>query len=269
MDYKVVLLGIVQGFTEFLPVSSSGHLALAKIYLGIEMPPLSYDLVLHLATMMATILFFFNDIVKLFGEWISGLFNKDRRNSTGWSLGWAVFIGTMFTGAIGMLIKNFAEEASMNSLMVGLGLLFTGIILISSRFIRKGLGKIAPFDGTFIGIAQGIAVMPGISRSGMTMVAGTALGISREEVFRFSFLLSIPAIMGAALMQAKDVGGFDAFVSALPSGWYLGATAAFLSGLVSLFVLRKLVIASKWWFFGLYCLALGSFAVITSFLGVW
>ncbi|NLX84182.1 MAG: undecaprenyl-diphosphate phosphatase [Synergistaceae bacterium] len=268
MDYKVVLLGLVQGFTEFLPVSSSGHLALAKIYLGIEMPPLSYELVLHFSTMLATVLFFFNDIVKLFGEWALGLFYKDKRNSTGWSLGWAVFIGTMFTGAIGLLIKDFAEQATMNSMMVGLGLLFTGIILISSRFLRKGFGKIAPFDGIFIGIAQGIAVLPGISRSGMTMVAGTASGVDREEVFRFSFLLSIPAIMGATLMQAKDVGGFDAFITALPHGWYLGGVAAFLSGLVSLFILRKLVIASKWWFFGIYCLALGSFAVITSFLGV-
>ena len=111
--------------------------------------------------------------------------------------------------------------------------------------------------------------MPGVSRSGMTMMAGTAAGISREDVFRFSFLLSIPAIAGAALFQAREVGGLDSFVTSLPDGWYLGAAAAFVSGLVSLFVLRKLVIASKWWVFGIYCLALGSLSVITSFLGVW
>ena len=101
------------------------------------------------------------------------------------------------------------------------------------------------------------------------MMAGTAAGISREEVFRFSFLLSIPAIAGAALLQAREVGGVEAFISSLPGNWYLGASAAFVSGLVSLFVLRKLVIASKWWIFGIYCLALGSLSVITSFLGVW
>ncbi|MBP8684204.1 MAG: undecaprenyl-diphosphate phosphatase [Synergistaceae bacterium] len=269
MDYHVVLLGFIQGLTEFLPVSSSGHLALAQIFLGVEMPPLSYDLVLHVATMTATVLFFFNDIIKLFSEWVSGIFTKEDRSLPGWSVGWAVFIGTMVTGAIGMLIKDFAEEAMLNSLMVGFGLVFTGIVLISSRFIRKGLGRVSPFDGIWVGIAQGIAVMPGVSRSGMTMMAGTAAGISREEVFRFSFLLSIPAILGAALLQAREVGGFDVFISSLPQGWYLGAAAAFVSGFVSLFVLRKLVIASKWWIFGIYCLVLGSLSVITSFLGVW
>ena len=265
----IILLAIVQGITEFLPVSSSGHLALAKIFLGVEMPPLSYDLVLHAATMAATILFFFNDIIKLFIEWVSGIFSKDKRGLAGWSVGWAVFIGTMVTGGVGMLIKDFAEEAMMNSLLVGFGLVFTGIVLISSRFIRKGFGRVSPFDGLMVGLAQGIAVMPGVSRSGMTMMAGTAAGISREEVFRFSFLLSIPAILGATLLQAKEVGGLDAFHAYLPQGWYIGAAAAFASGLVSLFVLKKLVIASKWWFFGIYCLALGSLSVIISFLGVW
>lgn len=269
MDQNVVILGFIQGLTEFLPVSSSGHLALAQIFLGVEMPPLSYDLVLHVATMAATVLFFFNDIIRLFTEWVSGIFSKEKRSLTGWSVGWAVFIGTMVTGAIGMLIKDFAEDTMMNSLMVGFGLVFTGIVLISSRFIRKGLGRVSPFDGLLVGLAQGIAVMPGISRSGMTMMAGTAAGISREEVFRFSFLLSIPAIAGAALLQAREVGGVEAFISSLPGNWYLGASAAFVSGLVSLFVLRKLVIASKWWIFGIYCLALGSLSVITSFLGVW
>lgn len=269
MDFNVMLLGFIQGFTEFLPVSSSGHLALAQIFLGVEMPPLSYDLVLHVATMTATVLFFFNDIIKLFSEWVLGIFSKKDRGRPGWHIGWAVFLGTMVTGAIGLLIKDFAEEAMMNSLMVGLGLVFTGIVLIFSRFLRRGLGKVSIFDGILVGIAQGIAVMPGISRSGMTMMAGTAAGISREEVFRFSFLLSIPAIMGATLMQAKEVGGVDAFISTLPQGWFLGAAAAFVSGLASLFVLRKLVIASKWWFFGIYCLAIGSLSIVISFLGVW
>ncbi|NLD06383.1 MAG: undecaprenyl-diphosphate phosphatase [Synergistaceae bacterium] len=269
MDYHIVLLGFIQGFTEFLPVSSSGHLALAKIFLGINMPPLSYDLVLHVATMTATVIFFFNDIINLFSEWVLGIFSKKDRGSPGWYVGWAVFFGTMVTGAIGLLIKDFAEGAMMNSLMVGFGLLFTGTLLILSRFFRKGLGKVSPFDGVLVGIAQGIAVMPGISRSGMTMIAGTAVGISREEAFRFSFLLSIPAIMGAALLQTREVGGFGLFLSSLPQGWLLGAAAAFVSGLASLFVLRKLVIASKWWLFGIYCFALGSFSIVTSFLGVW
>ncbi len=269
MDHRILVLGFIQGVTEFLPVSSSGHLALAQIFFGIEVPPLSYDLVLHVATMAATVLFFINDIIRLFSEWAAGIFFRNSRTLTGWSVGWAVFIGTIVTGCIGIVIKDFAEEAMMNSLMVGIGLLFTGIVLISSRFIRKGVGKVSPLDGILVGIAQGIAVMPGVSRSGMTMMAGTAAGINREEVFRFSFLLSIPAIMGATLLQASEVGGFDLFFTSLPQGWYLGALVAFISGFVSLYILRKLVIASKWWIFGLYCIAVGSLSVVTSFLGVW
>ena len=96
-----------------------------------------------------------------------------------------------------------------------------------------------------------------------------AAGISREEVFRFSFLLSIPAILGAALIQVRETGGVDEFLTSLPQGWYLGAAAAFISGLASLFVLKKLVIASKWWLFGIDCLIIGSLSIFISFLGVW
>ena len=269
MDYRILLLGLIQGLTEFLPVSSSGHLALAQIFLGTEMPPLAYDLVLHVATMAATIVFFFTDIVSLLVEWLSAIFKREKRGSQGWSIGWAVIIGTAVTGGIGITIKGFAEQAMMNSLMVGLGLMFTGTVLISSRFLRKGLGRIKLFDGFLIGIAQGIAVMPGISRSGMTIMAGSAVGIEKEEVFRFSFLLSIPSIMGAVILEAKDVGGLDLFITSLPDGWFLGAAIAFASGLAALFVLKRLVIASGWWLFGLYFLVVGSLSAVICYLGVW
>ena len=269
MNADVIILGLVQGFTEFLPVSSSGHLALAKIFLGIEMPPLTYDLVLHVATTAATIIFFITDIVSLFLQWCNGFVNRDARRSHGWVTCWAVIIGTLITGVIGMLLKNFAEEASMNSLLVGTGLMVTGILLIISRWIRTGFGHISFADGIYVGIAQGIAVLPGISRSGMTILAGLSAGLSKEAAFRFSFLLSIPAILGATLVQAMEIGGWHEFVSELPPGWFIGALCAFSTGLLSLFILKRLVITSKWWFFGIYCLLLGLSAVTYTFLGVW
>lgn len=266
---NVIVLGFIQGLTEFLPVSSSGHLALAQIFLGTEMPPLSYDLVLHVATMFATALFFLTDILELLGGWLKGFVSPEARKSGGWSVGWAVLLGTMITGAIGFALKDFAETAMLNSLMVGLGLVVTGALLIMSHFLRVGFGTIRLSDGLFVGIAQGLAVMPGVSRSGMTMIAGISTGLAREEAFRFSFLLSIPAILGAVILQAFDVGGWDAFMSTLPSGWYFGAAAAFFSGLAALVILRRLVIASKWWFFGIYCLLIGISTVAASFMGVW
>ena len=197
MNTDTIILGLVQGFTEFLPVSSSGHLALAKIFLGMEMPPLNYDLVLHVSTTLATIIFFFPDICSLFVEWCKGFGGGAARSKPGWSIGWAVALGTCVTGAIGMSIKDFSEAASLNSLIVGICLLITGVMLLLSRYIRGGGDKVTLKNGLIVGVIQGIAVMPGISRSGSTIIAGLASGLSKEEAFRFSFLLSIPAIIGA------------------------------------------------------------------------
>ena len=269
MDYKMILLGLVQGLTEFLPVSSSGHLALAQIFLGITTPPLSYDLVLHVATMLATVIFFLYDIISLLGGWIGGFIPSSNRHGEGWPTGWAVIVGTIITGAIGYYAKDFVETATQNSLMVGLGLMFTGFILLVCSFLRQGYGKVRVTDGLFVGLAQGIAVLPGVSRSGMTMMAGLAVGISREEAFRFSFLLSIPAILGATILQAFDMGGWHGFVTSLPSGWFLGAVCAFVSGFLALAALKRIVIASKWWMFGVYCLIVGGAAVAITYLGAW
>lgn len=269
MNFNMVILGLVQGFTEFLPVSSSGHLALAKIFLGVEMPPLNYDLLLHLSTTLATLLFFRKEIITFLMQWCSGFVNVESRKEPGWRVGWAVIAGTAVTGVIGMGIKDFAEEASLNSLAVGCALIVTGILLLVSRRLKTGDKRLNLKDGLFVGIAQGIAVMPGISRSGITIMAGLMRGISKEDAFNFSFLLSIPAIVGAMLLQALDVGGWGSFVTTLPCGWFIGVVFAFVSGLISLYVLKKLVLSSSWWFFGIYCLAAGASAVAITYLGAW
>ncbi|MDO4988119.1 MAG: undecaprenyl-diphosphate phosphatase [Synergistes sp.] len=267
--YEVIILGLLQGATEFLPVSSSGHLALAHIFFGAQEPQLNFDLVLHIATMLATLVFFGGDIIRYLREWCCGITNIGYRRSYGWKVGWAVIAGTIITGVIGMGLKDFAEEAAMNSLSVGIGLVITGVLLIASKFIRDSEGRITARDGIIVGIAQGIAVFPGISRSGSTILAGLLVGISKEDAFVFSFLLSIPAIAGASLIQAFEIGGWDNFIGTLPSGWFMGGAAAFISGIVALALLKRLVIASKWWLFGVYCLVIGAISICTTFLGVW
>lgn len=264
-----IILGLIQGFTEFLPVSSSGHLALAKIFLGIDMPPLGYDLVLHAATMLATVIFFFRDIRTFLFQWAAGFISSDARAERGWTVGWAVIIGTVITGAIGIVLKKYAEDASLNSMAVAFGLLFTGVMLIISKLFEEKQGTVRGLDGVFVGIAQGIAVMPGVSRSGMTIFAGMAAGLLKEEAFNFSFLLSIPAICGAVLLEALDLGGIDGFLSTLPPMWLPGAAAAFVSGFASLFILRRLVLSSKWHYFGLYCIIVGIASLCVTFLGIW
>lgn len=269
MNFKIILLGLIQGFTEFLPVSSSGHLALAQIFLGIEVPPLSYDLTLHVATSLATIFFFLPDIISLLMEWLSGFRSADGRVSSGWMTGWAVIVATAITGVIGFLLKDFSEIAMMNSVLVGLGLMFTGVVLISSKFLKLGVAGVRPTDGIWVGIAQGIAVLPGVSRSGMTIMAATSAGLAREEAFRFSFLVSLPAIFGATLLQMKEVGGWHTFITSLPDSWFIGVVVAFISGLLALALLKRIVIAAKWWLFGIYCLITGSVSVLVSYLGAW
>lgn len=269
VGFDAVLLGFVQGLTEFLPVSSSGHLALTQIFMGMEMPPLSYDLVLHVATACATVVFFWFDIWDTFFAWVRGIFSSRHRRSRGWSLGWAVILGTLVTGAVGVAIKDYAATAMMNSLSVGLGLCVTGVVLLLSLFAGRSLGTVMVKDGLFVGLAQAVALWPGVSRSGMTIAAGMGMGLSKEEAFRFSFLLSLPAIFGATLLQAMEVGGWDAFVGSLPPHWYFGAAMSFVSGLLALALLKRLVISSRWWIFGVYCLALGAATVVMSYLEVW
>ena len=268
MNLHVLTLGLIQGITEFMPISSSGHLALAKIFLGVDLPPLSYDLVLHVATTFATIIFFFTDIVEIFVDWFSGFLKQESRKSDSWSLGWAVILGTIITGIVGILLKNFVEVISQNSLIVAIGLIFTGIILLLSQLVKVGSAKVRVSDGALVGFAQAVAVLPGISRSGMTIMSGLTVGLSKEEAFRFSFILSIPVILGATLLQAFELGSWSNFVSSLPPFWYFGAVVSFFSGLLSLMILKKVVLSSKWWVFGVYCLLLGCYVVFKTILGV-
>lgn len=267
MNTPVILLGALQGATEFLPVSSSGHLALAQIFLGFREAPLAYDLLLHLATVLATVLYFARDILELGGEWLMGFFNPNARRWAGWRYGWSVIVATLLTAAVGLPLKPYVEFGSTNSLWVGSGLLVTAGILLVSRWVpvrerRVGLGA-----GILVGLVQGIAVMPGVSRSGSTIVGGLVAGLEPQEAFRFSFLLSLPAILGANLVELHQVGGIDAFLLALPQDWGLGFAAAFVAGLLSLLALRRISLFGAWWVFGVYCLVLGGSVVAATFAG--
>jgi len=268
MQIKIIILGLIQGLTEFLPVSSSGHLALMQIFGGVGDMPVAYDIVLHCATMLATFIFFGYDIYYLAMEWFCGFASQTARTKEGWPTGWAVIFATVITAAIGIGMRSVLETVMQNSLFVGLGLMITGVVLVCACFIQPGYGHIRPVDGISVGLAQGIATLPGISRSGMTIVTGCLVGLSREDAFRLSFLISIPAILGATILEAVELGGFSNFVAELPSGWFGGATAAFVSGLCALYVLKKVVISAKWWLFGIYCLLVGTASVVISFVGV-
>ena len=258
-----VFLGLVQGVTEFLPVSSSGHLALFQQLFGIGEAALSYDLLLHFATMLATLVFFGKDVALLLCQWCRGLLSAESRTAEGWTFGWAVIAGTVLTGAIGLSLKPLVERAMTLPWAVGAGLLVTAAVLWYGSSLATDLcGRpVTPARGLVVGIVQGIAVLPGISRSGSTIVTGMKTGLSAPSAFRFSFLLSLPAIFGATLLEMKDLLQVPDWSSTLPSGWAAGTAAAFFSGLVSLAVLRRLVTRGKWRPFAAYCAFVGLLAL--------
>jgi undecaprenyl-diphosphatase len=263
-----MFLGLLQGLTEFLPVSSSGHLGIAKAALGIDDPSFALDLVLHLATLLAVLIYFAGDIISLLAEWLCGFFNRHARAWAGWRFGWAVILGVFVTAPIGILIEPLAAYAASNLLWLGGNLWITALLLLSSKFFAGGNRAVRTKDGLFVGFFQGIAVIPGISRSGATMWAGLLSGLSRDEAFRFSFLLSVPTIIGAALYEAVKLGGGGNFAQALPEGWLPAAAAAFATGLVSLSLLRRIVTGDAWWSFSIYNMIAGGTACILYFMGV-
>lgn len=266
MSIEPLVLGVVQGLTEFLPVSSSGHLALLQNIWGITDNNLTFDLLLHFSTMIATLCFFWRDIFSLACEWISGFLSDAGRQTQGWRFGWAVIVGTIATAFIGFPLKPVVERWMGEPLLIGVSLLMTSFLLFYASRLPRSSSELSLRSGLIIGIAQGFAVIPGISRSGSTIVTGLKRGLSPEEAFRFSFLLSLPAILGATILQLLDVSesGFSP-ANTLPDFWYGGVVAAFITGYMALVWLRRMVTLGRWRIFALYCLIPASVSIIFHF----
>lgn len=257
------ILGLVQGICEFLPVSSSGHLAILQNFFGFNNNNLvAFDLLLHCATVLVVFIYFRHDIIRLIIEWFGGWVSRKRAG--GWAYGWAILIANFMTALIGLPLRKIVDIFTDRPIYVGTGLILTAFVLIfvpimSDRRRNSSLLKIA----FVVGIAQGIAVLPGVSRSGMTLAAGLFMGLGAAEAFRFSFLVSIPAVLGATLLEALKFfkSGETLF---MPDGYIWAVIAAFVLGLASLGFMRKLILAGKWAYFGLYCLIAGSAVILFS-----
>ncbi|NMC36511.1 undecaprenyl-diphosphate phosphatase [Candidatus Beckwithbacteria bacterium] len=257
-----LFLGIVQGFTEFLPVSSSGHLALLQSWLGFKNPPITFDILLHLGTLLAILWFFKKTLQEIASQFWQSVSKKD------WHLfpkiSYLVIIGTLPATILGLLIKSSIETFFTTKLFIGIGFLISSAFLLSSQFLtQKNQDKTITIKrAVIIGLAQAIAILPGISRSGSTVSTGLLQGIKREEAFTFSFLLAIPAIVGAVTLDLDKITSISS--DQIPS-YVIGFTAAFITGMVSLLIFKKLVSQLKLSWFGFYCLTLG---MITMFFSI-
>ena len=238
--FQYVILGIIQGVTEFLPVSSSAHLIILQKLLGLSGNELEISVVLHLGTCLALIIFFFKDILKLL---------KDMR------LLFLIAVVSVITGIIGVSGKDFFEGLFSSLELVSITLLITGAILLSTRKFLQGKRKdLNVKDACILGITQAIAIIPGISRSGITISTLLFRKVDRELSFRFSFLASIPAVLGAALLEARKM---DLAVSTNGANFFAGFIFSLLFGIFSLWFLRKILIRAKFYYFGYYCILVG------------
>ena len=261
MDLKIIFLGAIQGLTEFLPISSSAHLSFFQMLFGYQ-NMLGYDIVLHFATLLAVLFFFRKDILSLAIEWLSGFFKPEYRKRTGWRYGWIILFGNIVTASIALPLKTLVEKAKESPIIVAAGLFFTSLLLWYMRdlFKKSRAREISFGSGLLVGFTQGIAVIPGISRSGSTIFMGRLAGLPSEEAFRFSFLISIPAIAGATFLEVLEM--FKIGEVTLPSYWWLGALLAFSLGLFSLILLRRFVISGRWKVFSVYCASLAFLMIL-------
>ncbi len=242
--FEAIVLGTVQGVTEWLPVSSSGHLVLAQHLFGLEQPVV-YDIVLHLGSLLVVLAVFRKEIIEL----AAGALKREER-----ALRYAAYlaVATVPIGLIGVFLNDLVKELFSDVRTVGFSLLFTALLLHLSQYPKEKTGKITLKSAVFIGIAQGIAILPGVSRSGATISAGLMQGVEREEAARFSFLMFIPAILGATLVEAGNITEI-----AEPMALAAGTLASVLVGFASLKLLLGIVKEGTFSRFKWYCLALG------------
>lgn len=249
MIIKSIILGIIQGLTEFLPISSSGHLAIFEKYFGIA-EPIVLATFLHFGTFLATIVFFFKPITSI----IKGVFigKKD-------SILYLIYIitGTIPVVVFALVFRNWIEQSFNDMKTVGILLGITGIILLMTMVIKRGNKKINTLSVVVIGLSQMFATFPGISRSGTTISAGLFSKTSSEESFKFSFLLSLPAILGANILELKTISSIDNYLALI-----IGMSCSFIFGLFALRILRNLV-HRKFHLFGIYCLVISVVILLT------
>lgn len=258
---EALLLGIVQGLTEFLPVSSSGHLEIGKVLLNVEVKEnLSFTVLVHFATVLSTIVVFRKEIGDLIRGLLAFRWNDETRyvSKILFSMIPVLFVGVFFREEVESLFSG-------NLTLVGAALLLTAALLLSAQLMKAGAKKIPFLDALLMGMAQAMAVIPGISRSGATIATGLMLKNDRSQVARFSFLMVLLPIIGAALLDLRDMvssSGSAASSSLSPAGLLVGFLAAFISGYLACRWMIQLVKRGKLYWFALYCAIVGMAAII-------
>ena len=268
---QAIILGIVQGLTEFLPVSSSAHLVFVTDLFNLPQN-VAFDTILHLGTLVAVVGYFWRDILTIISSFISsvldifrGRFKEGLEETPFKKLSWLLIVGTIPAGLAGIFLQNQFEALFNDVIYVGFFLIVTGLLLWAAERVKPGTKDVKDIsfkNALVIGIFQAIAIAPGISRSGATISAGLFSGLNRELAARFSFLLSIPAILGAAVVQIRHINSTDTSTITLIAGFL----AAMIFGYIAIKLLLKIIKERTLMIFAYYCWIVGVIAIIVSVL---
>lgn len=259
---RAVVLGVVQGLTEFLPISSSAHLAIVPKLLGWEDPGAAYTAVVQIGTELAVILYFWRDIWTIGSGWVRGLFSASARQENEWRMGWFIIIGSLPIVVLGLLLQDLIDSEFRNLVVIGTTLIVLGVVLgIAEKIGRKvkPLEQMNARDAVLLGLAQAGALVPGVSRSGATISMGLFLGYERAVATRYAFLLAIPAVVGAGVYKLKDIGGDNTY-GVGPT--IVGTVISFVVGLAVIHWLLRYVSTRSYAPFVAYRIGLGALVLI-------
>jgi undecaprenyl-diphosphatase len=265
--FQAILLGIIQGLTEFLPISSSAHLVFVPALLGWEIPAdfnFIFDVLVQMGTLIAVIIYFWRDLIEILSAVIRGIRLKTPFKEPMARLGWLVILATIPAGVIGLLIKPLVESVFSNPTATALMLVVTALILFVSERIathKRELSDIFWMDAILIGLAQALAIFPGISRSGATISAGLSLNVKRPAAARFSFLMSIPIILATGILEGIDLIGMPDLSTNIPA-IITGIIAAAVIGFLAIHWLLGYLAKHSLYVFSIYCLIAAAVVLI-------
>jgi undecaprenyl-diphosphatase len=265
--FEAIVLGLVQGLTEFLPISSSAHLRIVPALVGWDDPGAGFTAVIQLGTMAAVLVYFRDDLWRIATAWLRELRVPFRRRSHDAKLGWFIILGTIPISIFGVVFKDEIETGARDLYLIGSALiLFSFVMLLAERVgtHRRGLTELNARDGLFIGVAQALALVPGVSRSGATISAGLFRNFDRGAAARYSFLLSVPAVVLSGLFELREIGN-DGGASAAATA--IATLVAFVSGYAAIAWLLRYLAAHTLGVFVAFRIPLGALVLILAAAG--
>ncbi|WCO65951.1 undecaprenyl-diphosphate phosphatase [Iamia majanohamensis] len=259
---EAIVLGIVQGLTEFLPISSTGHLRVVPALLGWDDPGTAFSAVTQLGTALAVVLFFWRDLWRVAGTWLRSLRDAELRSTLDARMGWYLILATVPISVFGLAFKDQIETGARNLWLIGSTLILLGLVLLAAERVGRRTRTLDDVDtrsAVVVGFSQALALIPGVSRSGATISAGLFLGFTREAAARFSFLLSIPAVVLSAVVTLPDIGSGD---GPGPAQTAVATLLAFVVGYASIAWLLRWLTSHSTVVFVVYRVALGSLVLV-------